>query len=153
MLKVTLSGLMSRKLRLMLSATAVVLGVAFVAVSLVLSDSLNHAFSSFIGTANERTSATVDATTDRSTGQFVPIPAPVLEEVRTVPGVADAQGALSGFARVLPAHGNQHNVASAGTALSWIDSPDLNPLRLTTGHAPQEKDEVVIDPTSAKELG
>ena len=51
MRKVTLRGLLARKLRLALTALAIVLGVTFVTGTLVLGDTLNRTFNDLIGTA------------------------------------------------------------------------------------------------------
>ena len=51
MRKVTITGLLARKLRLALTALAIVLGVTFVTGTLVLTDTLNRTFDDLIGTA------------------------------------------------------------------------------------------------------
>jgi putative ABC transport system permease protein len=53
---VTVSGLLARKLRLALTGLAIVLGVTFVAGTLILGDTLNSTFNSLIGTAYEHVS-------------------------------------------------------------------------------------------------
>ena len=84
MLRVTIKGLLARKLRLALTALAIVLGVMFVTGTLVLGDTLNRTFNGLIGTAyqhvsfeirgkaafNDDTAAAVDGTADRR-----PVPA------------------------------------------------------------------------------
>ena len=49
MRRVTLSGLLARKLRLVLTALAIVLGVTFVTGTLVLGDTLNRTFDNLVG--------------------------------------------------------------------------------------------------------
>jgi putative ABC transport system permease protein len=56
MWKVTTSGLLARKLRLALTALAVVLGVTFVTGTLILGDTLNRTFNNLIGTAYQHIS-------------------------------------------------------------------------------------------------
>ena len=56
MRKVTLRGLLARKLRLALTALAIVLGVTFVTGTLVLGDTLNRTFNNLIGTAYQHVS-------------------------------------------------------------------------------------------------
>ena len=51
MTRITLRGLLARKLRLALTALAIVLGVTFVTGTLVLTDTLNRTFDTLIGTA------------------------------------------------------------------------------------------------------
>jgi putative ABC transport system permease protein len=49
MLRVTLKGLLARKLRLALTALAIVVGVTFVTGTLVLGDTLNRTFNTLVG--------------------------------------------------------------------------------------------------------
>ena len=56
MRKLTLRGLMARKLRLGLTALAIVIGVTFVTGTLVLGDTLNRTFDNLIGTAYQHVS-------------------------------------------------------------------------------------------------
>ena len=53
---VTLRGLLARKLRLALTALAIVLGVTFVTGTLVLGDTLNRTFDNLVGTAYQHVS-------------------------------------------------------------------------------------------------
>src|SRR5580658_1003770 len=98
MLRLTLRGLLARKLRLALTALAIVLGVTFVTGTLVLTDTLNRTFDTLVGTAYQHISFQVRGTaafsndtaaaangTDRK-----PIPASIAAAVRRVPGVAYA---------------------------------------------------------------
>ena len=89
MRRITLRGLMARKLRLALTALAIVLGVTFVTGTLVLGDTLNRTFDNLVGTAYQHVSfqvrgkaafnndtsaaAAVDSTADRK-----PVPESVL---------------------------------------------------------------------------
>jgi len=50
MLKVIMHGLLARKFRLVATALAVTLGVAFMAGTLVLTDTINHAYDGIAGT-------------------------------------------------------------------------------------------------------
>ena len=103
MRKVTVSGLLARKLRLALTALAIVLGVTFVTGTLILGDTLNSTFNDLIGTAyqhvsceirgkavlNESGAAAVRGTTDRK-----PVPASIATAVSRVPGVAFVHGSV-----------------------------------------------------------
>src|ERR1700691_5455687 len=101
MLRVTVKGLLARKLRLALTALAIVLGVTFVTGTLVLGDTLNRTFNSLVGTAyqhvsfeirgtaafNENTAAAVGGTVDRR-----PVSASIASKVARIPGVAYVRG-------------------------------------------------------------
>src|SRR5262245_34280796 len=98
MLRATLRSLLQRKLRLILSGLAVVLGVLFVSGAFVLTDTLSRSFESLFTTVYADTDVEVTATpkiaTDQSEGMPTPvsIPAAAVAEVKAVPGVALARG-------------------------------------------------------------
>jgi putative ABC transport system permease protein len=94
MLKVTWRNLVARKIRLALSAFAIVLGVAFVAGSFIFTDSLGGAFNGII----KGTTADVEVRPSGS-GDFDSfgvdnrtMPASLVEELRALPEVAEADG-------------------------------------------------------------
>src|ERR1700756_1026459 len=157
MFKIVLQGLFARKRRLVTSALAVVLGVAFTAGTLVLSDTMSHIFNDlsagvYKGTdAVVRTKAVFDGPT--GTGKQRPlIDASLLRPLSRVPGVAAAEGNAFGYTRLIgkdgTAIGNPGNGAPT-LGGNWSTVPALNPFRLVAGHAPQAPDEIVIDKQSA----
>ena len=103
MLRATLRSLFARKLRLLLSALAVVLGVSFVAGTLVLTDTLNATFNSSFADQTRNVAVAVRGVNHVSataTGDRALLPAALEGELRTkVDGVADAVGQVRGFAR------------------------------------------------------
>ena len=153
MTKITLRGLLARKLRLALTALAVVLGVTFVTGTLVLTDTLNRTFDTLIGTAyqhvnfqirgtaafNNDTAAAANGTADRK-----PIPASLAAAVRHLPGVAYADGSVAGYAQFVSG-GNA--IGGAGSALGFSFDPNrqLSSVRLVQGRAPSAADDVVMD--------
>ena len=153
MRKITLRGLLARKLRLALTALAVVLGVTFVTGTLVLTDTLNRTFDTLIGTAyqhvnfqirgtaafNNDTAAAANGTADRK-----PIPASLAAAVRHLPGVAYADGSVAGYAQFVSG-GNA--IGGAGSALGFSFDPNrqLSSVRLVQGRAPSAADDVVMD--------
>ena len=110
MLTVTLAGLRLRWRRLLLSAVAVSLGVAFTAATLIYTATVNAAYySQYAAEARN-----VDAAVLSSSGPAVPLTD--LNVVRAVPGVAAVEGRLQGPVTVIGAGGR----ADAATA---IDRP------------------------------
>ena len=97
MLTVTLRGLLAHKLRLGMSAFAIVLGVAFVAGTFVFTDTLNRSFTDlFRQTAPD---VTVRPTGAQDTGDFIrpavgSVPADLVAALAARPGVARADGAI-----------------------------------------------------------
>ncbi|MGO9892349.1 MAG: FtsX-like permease family protein [Solirubrobacteraceae bacterium] len=159
MRKVTISGLLARKLRLALTALAIVLGVTFVTGTLILGDTLNNTFNNLIGTAyqhvsfeirgkavlNESGPAAVQGTTDRK-----PVPESIATAVSHVPGVAFVHGSVQGYAQFLDRNGNAIG-SGGGSALGFSFDPNqqLSPYRLVEGKAPTTADDVVMDKATA----
>ncbi|MCI0686499.1 MAG: hypothetical protein L0Y54_04565, partial [Sporichthyaceae bacterium] len=96
MLRATLRGMLARKLRLILSTIAVVLGVMAVSGSFVLTDTLTRSFNGLFTDIYEYTEIEVSKTSDLIglTGQPVPgnLPAADVARVAAVPGVRQATG-------------------------------------------------------------
>src|SRR3990170_6361563 len=88
MLTVSLKSLLGRKLRLLMSTFAIVLGVAFVGGSLIFSDTLGRSFTAlFASTVGDVVVRPADANTGLG-GSTVTIPASVVDELESVPGAA-----------------------------------------------------------------
>ncbi len=158
MRKVTVNGLLARKLRLALTALAIVLGVTFVTGTLILGDTLDRTFNSLIDTAYAHVSFqirgkaefanapdTVAATTDRK-----PIAQSIATAVARVHGVAYVYGAVDGYAQFMSRDGNAIG-SGGGSALGFSFDPNrqLSPYRLVSGTAPTTSDEVVMDKATA----
>src|ERR671926_402638 len=96
MRKATIRSLLAHKLRLALTGLAIVLGVGFVAGTLILGDTLNATFDTlFKGVdagvdARVRSQKTFSEQSD--SGDRQPVPAALVQEVRRIPGVAAAAG-------------------------------------------------------------
>jgi len=157
MFSVVLQGLLARKLRLVTSALAVVLGVAFTAGTLVLSDTMTHIFNDLSAGVYKGTDAVVRAQAvfdgPMGSGKQRPfIDASLVPTLSKVPGVAAAEGNAFGYTRLIGSDGTAiGNPANGAPTLggNWSTVPALNPFRLVAGHAPRLPDEVVIDKQSA----
>src|SRR4051812_34810537 len=102
MLTTTLRGMVANKLRLLLTTSAIALGVAFLAGSLILTDTMLLAFDQLYSKVTTGTDAVVrqDTAYDSSgseTGRR-PVPTTVIDDIRRVDGVRAAEGAVSGYA-------------------------------------------------------
>lgn len=101
MRRVTWRNLIARKLRLLLSAFAIVLGVAFLSGSLVFTDTIARSFDQIAyGTVTDVTVRPVTDTGDAAAAAINrdarTIPASVVGDVAAVPGVERAEGAING---------------------------------------------------------
>jgi putative ABC transport system permease protein len=156
MLSTTIKGMLAHKLRLLLTGTSIALGVAFLAGTLILNDSMQRAFDELFASVSSGTDTVVRAESsgeDTVSADRAPLPTQLLDEVRDVEGVAVAEGTVEGYALLTDSNGKpiQPNGApTLGGNLS--ESPDLRgDVTLRSGRAPQAPDEVAIDATSAKD--
>jgi putative ABC transport system permease protein len=158
MRRITFRGLMARKLRLALTALAIVLGVTFVTGTLVLGDTLNRTFDNVVGTAYRHVSFEVrgkaafndSAAAVNSTALRKPLPESVLIAVRRVPGVAFAFGSVGGYAQFLTRDGNAIGGGGGSTlGFAFDPNPQLSPYRLVAGHVATAPDDVVMDKATA----
>jgi putative ABC transport system permease protein len=156
MVHAVLKGILAHKLRLFLTAFAVVLGVSFVAGTFVLTDTINHTFDTLFKTINAGVDVSVRAAsgfgqdTSADTARDT-VKAPVLDIVKRVPGVAAAEGAVSGYAQLVDKSGKAITTTGAPTlGVSWTTDRALSALRLRSGREPRKDGEVVVDAGTAK---
>jgi putative ABC transport system permease protein len=153
MFKIVLQSLLARKRRLVTTALAVIIGVAFTAGTLMLTDSMGKTFDNLSAGAYKGTDAVVRATkvfNDPAGDQRSLVDASLVSALSQVPGVAHAQGTVQGFAQLIGKDGTPVGSGNAPTlGGNWGTVPGLNPFQLVAGHAPQAPNEVVIDKHSA----
>jgi putative ABC transport system permease protein len=157
MFKIALQTLLARKLRLVTTALAVILGVAFTAGTLVLTDTMSSIFNNLSASVYQGTDAIVRAKAvfngPNQMGEQRPnIDGSLVPALSHVPGVAAAEGSAFGYTRLIGKDGKPiGNPGSGAPTLggNWSTVPALNPFHLVAGHAPQAPDEVVIDKQSA----
>jgi putative ABC transport system permease protein len=145
MWKVTVKGLLARKLRLALTALSIILGVAFVSGTLVLTATLNSTISTLYGNVYRHVDFQVQAPGVRN------IPESLLGSVRKVPGVAHAEGAVSGYAQFVAHDGSPITTGlEPASGLSFDPNSQLSPFRLVQGRGPTTASEVVMDELTAE---
>src|SRR5215471_4681520 len=157
MFKIVLQSLFARKRRLVTSALAVIIGVAFTAGTLVLTDTMTSIFNNLSATVYQGTDAVVRAKAvfdgPQNMGDQRPlVDASLVQPLSHVPGVAAAEGSVLGYTRLIGKDGTPiGNPANGAPTLggNWSTVPGLNPFHLVAGHAPQAPDEVVVDKQSA----
>src|SRR5262245_24067029 len=99
MWKPTWRGLVARRLRLVLTATAVLLGVAFVSATYVLTDTVKDAFDAVFAQTLSGVDLRVQGARPLDRGDPPRIPESTLRVVEGVDGVARAEGFVSGNAQ------------------------------------------------------
>jgi putative ABC transport system permease protein len=153
MIAITARNLWARQRRLVATLLAVALGVAFLAGTLLLSDTLRANFDRLFTQADSGTDVVLRGATQIGSGNATRtgVDASLLPRVQAVPGVADAQPFLEGYGQLLGRDGKPIGGNGPPTqAANWVGDPALNPYRLVAGHAPRAADEVVINRGAAK---
>jgi putative ABC transport system permease protein len=155
--RVALRGLLGRKLRAALTAFAIVIGVAMVSGTFVLTDTIKSAFSTVFTTVYQNTDAVISgksaiSSSNNGNAPTTPsLPASLLTRVRALPSVGAASGGISDTAQLV---GRNGKVISSGGApgLAFSYSPagkHFNPLTLTSGSFPSSPNEIDIDASTA----
>ncbi len=163
MIRVALKGLAGRKLRASLTAIAIVLGVAMISGTYILTDTIKSAFGTVFSEVYKRSDVVITGKSAISgseegegneRGGGVPaFSESLLATVRSLPGVAEAAGGVESRAQLV---GRDGKVISTGGApgLGFSVHPHgdqrFNPLTLVSGSWPVGPDEVAIDANTAE---
>src|SRR5437660_10287440 len=110
MRKVALRGLLGRKLRTLLTALAIVLGVAMISGTYILTDTINKGFRTIFTQSYKNTSAVITArsaiaTSNNNTALTSGFPASILTRVERLPDVAAAAGSITDTAKIIGRNG------------------------------------------------
>jgi len=158
MLRVTLRGLLSHKIRFVLTTFAVVVGVGFVVGTLVLTDSVRSQFNQLFTDINSGIDLQVkgvDQFDQGAFGQSPPIPDTLLPQIRQLPGVKSAGGNAGGIPAVVFGADGKPVVPSNGPPLAVTQDPESPNGSLTQvdGRPPSADNEVGLDVDVAKKAG
>ena len=162
MIRVALRGLAGRKLRATLTAFAIILGVAMVSGTYVLTDTIDKAFDNIFSETYANTDAvvsgkTADISFEGDSADTPPVDQSVLPQIRALPDVESAAGAVidDTNTKILKKDGDAVNTGGAPSFGFGLDPalPQFNPLKLLEGKWPTGPDQVVIDATTADEQG
>lgn len=153
MLKATLRSFLAHKGRLLLSALAVVLSVAFVAGSLIFSDTVSRTFDRLFAS----TSADVTVQPKQDLDENVPsgatptVPASLAQRVDKVDGVERALVDIDVQNLTVVDSDNEPVGPTTGAptiATNWKVT-ERSPVKLTSGHAPRGDGEALLDADTA----
>jgi putative ABC transport system permease protein len=159
MFKATLKSIAAHKLRLALTALAVVLGVAFMSGTFVLTDTIKHTFNQLFAQTSAGIDAVVRGVAPYGNGSTGPdggggnrplTAASLVDSVRSVPGVAAADGSIGGAVTALNKKGKTFTHFAPTIATSWFTDRRLSAQHVIAGRGPSAPDEVTIDRGSAK---
>ena len=149
----TLKQLAANKLRLLATAFAVILGVAFLAGTLILTDTIKGTLDNALAEADAGTDAYVRGTSALTLGygeSGPPLDATLLDTIRHTDGVDQASIDVVGYAQILDKAGKAVGSVNTGVhGMNWVTVPELNPFTISSGRAPAGPDEIAIDKRSA----
>ena len=149
MLQLTLKGLWAHKLRFVMTGLAVILGVAFMSGTMILTDTMGRTFDDVLATNNDGIDAIVRraaAVEGDTTDVRERLEESTLDRVRAVDGVDAAAGSVQGFAELVRADGEVDENELGGTVgTAWIADDRLNPFQLAAGQPPAAAGEAVVD--------
>ena len=139
MFTLTIKGLWAHKVRYVLTSLAIVLGVAFMAGTMVLTESMQKTFDNVFASANQGTDVIVRHT-EAIHGEFSSdsrgrVDAALVDQVAAINGVGRARGSIDGRAELVMADGSTSKTDGLGTTIgaNWIDDAELNPFTLASG--------------------
>ncbi|RKS67933.1 putative ABC transport system permease protein [Motilibacter peucedani] len=150
MLRATFRSLLARKVRLVLSALAIVIGVGFVSGAFVLTDSLSKTFDSLFTDVNKSIAVAVRGKSTTTSDTRTPVPVALADTVAHVDGVKEAHGQVVGSATIVDKDGDA--VGSAGPptfGFNWVGGT-LETGHFTAGGPPTTDDQVVLNGLAAE---
>ncbi|MGW0825728.1 ABC transporter permease [Streptomyces sp. NPDC002845] len=154
--RISVKSLRAHKRRFAGTFSAVLLGVAFLAGTLVMGDTLRASFDSMFGNAAGGTDAVVRSadtitTPGESEGFRRPVGTDLVTAIKEVPGVAAAEPNIEGAGQLVGKDGDPIGGQGPPTlAGNWIQDTELNPYRLAEGRAPRKSGEVVVNKGTAE---
>ncbi|WP_229076433.1 ABC transporter permease [Actinoplanes sp. DH11] len=159
MLRATLKSLLARKLRLVLSGLAVLLGVMFVSGAFVLTDTLNRTFDSIFSDAYAATDVSVTAKPKVELSEFegeqvaAPLPAATVDKIKTQAGVREAVGRVDADgARVIGSDGKVlTSMGPPRIGSNWTGTDEI--MQLREGRGPVAPGEIAMNATTAELSG
>jgi putative ABC transport system permease protein len=162
MLRFALKGLAGRKFRASLTALAIVVGVAMISGTYILTDTINNGFNSIFQVSYKNADVVISGKAafenpnGNNTVQPPTFPESLLTKVRALPDVAQAAGSVTSDNVKLI--GKDGKVISTGGAPALGFSVDphyqlFNPTQLTTGDLPTGPNQVAIDTGTASKQG
>lgn len=159
MFRAALKSLLGRKVRLLMSTFAIVLGVAFVAGTLVFSDTLNRSFTAlFASTVGDVVVRPTGATTAAGEPSTLTVPASLVDELQGVEGAARVDGNVTATnVVVLDTDGKVvGGFGPPALGANWTTAPaghGIEGLVITDGAEPRGPNQVVLDASTAEKAG
>ncbi|HZO05973.1 MAG TPA: ABC transporter permease, partial [Solirubrobacterales bacterium] len=150
-----LKSLWARKVRALTTTFAVVLGVAFMAGSYVLTDTIFAAFDQIFGESVKGTSVVVSSKNlvKQQGGETPTIEESLLAPIKRTPGVRLASGAIFTQGGFFDDKGDEVGAKLDFKAISSVLPGSLESLDYEQGHPPRGPTEVSLGESAAREAG
>jgi putative ABC transport system permease protein len=153
MTRVALKGLFGRKLRTFLTALAIILGVAMISGTFVLTDTIKAAYTGIVDDSFKNADAVISGkvafeNTNSNTAETPAFPATVLAKVKQLPDVAAASGVIDDEAKLIGRDGKVISTRGGSSIATSVDPPNdqrFNPLKLSSGRWPVGSGQIAID--------
>ncbi|HWX96875.1 MAG TPA: FtsX-like permease family protein [Solirubrobacteraceae bacterium] len=156
MLSLVVRGFLQRKLRVLLTGIAIALGVALMAGTYILTDTINKSFANIFTVANEGNDVVITPTQTlgRNTrSQTSPITDQMLVQVRATPGVAQAAGSIFTPGTFLNTKRERLTTGGAPAFIASLSPPRFRSFKAVKGRFPENPNEVAIDEATANRSG
>lgn len=156
MFKTSFRGLWSHKRRLVSTVIAIVLGVAFMAGTLVLTSTINKIFDDLFANTNQNTDAVIRGDVlfkDQQSGTVrAKLDESLVPKVKAVDGIANAVGNKANLTLTLldPKGEAMGGQGPPTFVTSWTTDPKLNSFKVVEGRAPEKLGEAVLDKATAE---
>ncbi|HET8583758.1 MAG TPA: ABC transporter permease [Jatrophihabitans sp.] len=144
---VALRNLRAHKVRLALTVISVLLGTAFVAGSLVFTDTLKRSFDTIFSTSDKG----IDARVQPRHGYDPGVPTSLVPALERVPGVRAVQPEIGSPIVLVDAHGKKVDTGGAPSeGAAWLgpDSVQAVPT-IVSGHQPRHAGEIAVNQSAA----
>jgi len=150
-----LKSLWARKIRALTTTFAVVIGVAFMAGSYILTDTIFAAFDEIFEESNKGVSVVVTAENlvKQESGETPTFSAALLKPAKETPGVRVAAGAIFTVGGFFDAEGEAIGSKFAPKFISSVLPPPLESLNYVEGHQPRGPREASLDKAAAEDAG
>lgn len=160
MIRTALKTAVAHRVRLGMTAMAIVLGVAFVSGSFVFTDTINARFETLFDDVYAGIDATVRPVPPEFGAQQGTVegslPESLVAEVAEIDGVDAAVGSVAGFAQIISPDGEPIGGQGPPTlGFSWIEQPALSSVSIdeSNGRPPAQSGEVAVDVGTAEAHG
>ncbi len=157
MFRLAMRSVAARWPRLILTALAIVASTSFLSGTFVFRDTIERTFDALFADVYSRVDGYVQSSNSVENlfglERRDRLPSDVLEQVRAVPGVSEAQAEIQDDAVVIGKDGEPIERPTAPTFGAAITAGDLSVWRVKTGRLPSGGSEVVLDNITASDEG